>query len=648
MINKKVIAVLMTIALFLTYTPSLSYALTEEPEDSVNVETATEEMAVPEAPETETEELDEQLEAPEAEASVNEEEPTEEPEPVVQDDAKSIDALLYKLEPSESEEGQVESVTFESKSALLEDGDTSDVRTEDIRIFGKSRYDTAISVAEKYKGSSGKFENVIVAYGLDFPDALSGGYLAKVKNAPILLVDPSQENRIVDYISKNIASVGKVYILGGKGVVSSAFESKVKDKGIKTKRLGGKSRYETNIAILKEAGVKTEDILVCTGDGYADSLSASAVGKPILLVGKTLTENQKNYIKGLSTKQCYLIGGAGAVKPAVNDGLKALGFTTRRLFGPTRYETSTVVAKYFFEKAETVVLAYALNFPDGLSGGPLAIHENAPILLTDSDNTAAAREYVVGAGAVRSITLGGKTLISDAAVKRIMSFFKVIDKYATINTVGETAVIKVESNYGTKYNIGNSNIISVVSRKTSKNEKGALIETFTIKGDKNGTTVINFSDNYSDLVAKPVVINVGEMSVQNLHDIIELTGYKNWNKDITVEPAIDTKDTRVFFVNHSDSVELVCAVQKNDISTYTSIIIPLKGSASYKTQIIVESNGFNTDLNTDIRPGEYTNSTKINGNESVNSAFKTSMATWNSALEDNYGMKMENLGFTQY
>lgn len=292
---------------------------------------------------------------------------------------------------------------------------------EDIRLYGDTRYDTAIEAAERYKNTLGsKFDNVIVAYGRNFPDALSGGYLAKVKNAPILLVEPDVEDRIADYIGENILSVGTVYILGGTGAVSSAFENKIKDKGVATERLGGNTRYDTNLAILRAAGAKTEEILVCTGNGYADSLSASAAGKPILLVGNSLTDTQKKYIKGLQSKQFYLIGGTGTVRPVIEKGLKGLGKNTVRLAGQTRYETSAAVAKKFFKKTETVVMAYALNFPDGLSGGPLAMQENAPIVLTDSVNIAAAKEYVKSAGASRSITLGGPALISDKAVKTTM------------------------------------------------------------------------------------------------------------------------------------------------------------------------------------------------------------------------------------
>ena len=293
------------------------------------------------------------------------------------------------------------------------------------RIFGALRYDTAIEAAEKLKGNdpNAKFDNIIVAYGRNFPDALSGGYLAKVKDAPILLVEPSEENMIADYIGKNIAEGGSVYILGGTGVVSQSFENKIKAKGIDTERLGGQDRYETNLEILEEAGVTDEDILVCTGTGYADSLSASAAGRPILLVGESLTEVQKEFIRGLSTDQFYLIGGTGAVKPAIETGIRGLGYSSgqiNRLWGSDRYETSKEVANKFFPKTKTVVLAFAQNFPDGLSGGPLAMKYRAPIVLTDSNKIAAAQAYVKSSGAEKSITLGGPALISDIAVKAIM------------------------------------------------------------------------------------------------------------------------------------------------------------------------------------------------------------------------------------
>ena len=364
--KKRTFAVLMAITMFLTYMPVISYALSEETEDKFD--DAVEVEAV------------EDMTAPEAETEVFEE-PTE--------DSTTIDSLLHGLEPSENETVLSESKApgrkaFKSKAAPIGSKGTNAIKAEDIRLYGHSRFDTAKEVAEKCKSTpDSKFENLIVAYGLDYPDALSGGYLAKVKNAPILLVYASEsvEDDVVDYISRNIADEGTVYILGGTGVVSSSFENKLVQKGIKKKRLGGKGRYETNLKILKEAGLNAEELLVCTGKDYADSLSASAAGKPILLVGDALTDIQMEYIEKLDPEKIFLIGGKGVVSDTIETELA--DYDTERLSGKDRFATSKAVAEEFFPETKTVMLVYALDFPDGLSGGPLAMLEDAPIILTE-------------------------------------------------------------------------------------------------------------------------------------------------------------------------------------------------------------------------------------------------------------------------
>ena len=87
-----------------------------------------------------------------------------------------------------------------------------------IRIAGNTRFETAVEVADRYLEMSGKssFDNVIVACGTNFPDALAGGYLAKIKNAPILLVSPATETKIADYIDSKLSEDGTIYLLGGK------------------------------------------------------------------------------------------------------------------------------------------------------------------------------------------------------------------------------------------------------------------------------------------------------------------------------------------------------------------------------------------------------------------------------------------------
>ncbi len=290
------------------------------------------------------------------------------------------------------------------------------------RVKGKNRYATSFAIADATKQKMGvdRFDSVIIAYGENFADALAGSYLAKVKNAPIIMASGKDANNreIKNYLDANLSATGNVYILGGTAAVPQSTEDML--AGYNVKRIKGKTRYDTNIEILKEAGVTNQEIIVATGTNFADSLSASAVGKPILLVDgkKGLTDTQKNYLDGLSTEKFYIIGGTGAVGENFETEFSVYG-TTERIKGKTRYETSVAIAEKFFTAPSNAVLAYAENFPDGLSGGPLAMSMNAPLILTKTGKQSVAAGYAHSNFLHTGIVLGGDILISDATAKEI-------------------------------------------------------------------------------------------------------------------------------------------------------------------------------------------------------------------------------------
>ncbi len=292
------------------------------------------------------------------------------------------------------------------------------------RIKGKNRYETSLEICHFTKESMGidKFESVIIASGENFADALAGSYLAKVKNAPIIMASGKDANNreIKNYLDANLSATGNVYILGGTAAVPQSTEDML--AGYNVKRIKGKTRYDTNIEILKEAGVTNQEIIVATGTNFADSLSASAVGKPILLVDgkKGLTDTQKNYLDGLSTEKFYIIGGTGAVGENFETEFSVYG-TTERIKGKTRYETSVAIAEKFFTAPSNAVLAYAENFPDGLSGGPLAMSMNAPLILTKTGKQSAAKDYVQNNDIENGIVLGGASLIDDSTATDIFT-----------------------------------------------------------------------------------------------------------------------------------------------------------------------------------------------------------------------------------
>ncbi|MBR2560230.1 MAG: cell wall-binding repeat-containing protein [Firmicutes bacterium] len=297
------------------------------------------------------------------------------------------------------------------------------------RIYGPTRYDTALKAADWMLEDWGKWSCVVIANGTDFADALGGTYLATMNDAPILLVNNTSAvmDKVAEIIGEGMGLGGydNVFILGGTGAVSGYMETTLLAHGVKPeqiKRFAGKNRYDTNIQILKYCGVKDQEIMVCCGTNFADALSASALGNPILLVGKNLTEEQKAYMLTLTPSYVNMVGGTGAVPQSVEDWFSDNNFQTWRYAGKNRYETSYMLAyDYIYHQSYYAFFAYARNFPDGLAAGPVAYKNNAPLLLVDNNNYLYAEQFVGDNGCRQGFAMGGPSLISDATVMRIMT-----------------------------------------------------------------------------------------------------------------------------------------------------------------------------------------------------------------------------------
>ena len=282
-----------------------------------------------------------------------------------------------------------------------------------IRLAGSDRYETAYAVAEQMKLNKGKekFDNIVVASGENYPDALSGNYLAFRKKAPMLLTNQYEVDNTAEYIKNSIEPNGTVYILGQTSAVPASLEQKL--QGINIKRIGGSDRFETNLLILKEARVHGEELIVCSGLNFPDAVSASAANKPILLADDKLSASQKNYLLTIDPLKVYFIGGDKAVTKTVRDEFTG---DTVRLAGTDRFETSRLIAEnLFLSHPDRVILASGLNFPDALVGGAFNQDIGVPVLLVGPDFADAynAKKFVSENGTKSLILLGGKLSISD-------------------------------------------------------------------------------------------------------------------------------------------------------------------------------------------------------------------------------------------
>ena len=323
----------------------------------------------------------------------------------------------------------------EDQLRLLLDGVSIDSPL--IRVSGKTRYDTSIDVANRYLSlrETTKLPLIFVATGDAFPDALAASVASCRYGAPILLISPktaASQEKALNYIENHLTDSGGVVLIGGKGAVPQGFENKIKEMindsdrpGGYWDRISGSDRYDTNLKLLKQVGYAGEaPLLVCDGTNYADAATASATGRPVLLVGKSgLTADQKAYLSTLGKIRIYVIGGKGAVSDDTFNALKAYATDGKptRLSGANRAETAVQVAKTFFANdysLRTVVFAYGGNFPDCIAGGLLANYMQAPILYGDNGTspsyTNADTPYFQTHNYIgRAFILGGPSLVSD-------------------------------------------------------------------------------------------------------------------------------------------------------------------------------------------------------------------------------------------
>lgn len=295
-----------------------------------------------------------------------------------------------------------------------------------LRLGGSDRYNTAIEIAKKFQNGK-MLDNVVIANGSNFPDALTGSALATSLNAPILLTytNYAPKTRTIEYIKSNLKKEGTVYLLGSAGVVPDGYINELKAAGFsKFVRLGGSDRYATNLEIVNRMNVKEgTPIFVANSTSFADSLSASPIsaakGMPIFLSFKDyMPEKTMNAIKKIKPSKIYVVGSNGVITDGLANQLSKIAPVTR-LGGPDRYDTCLAINKHFNLDTENAIIASGLDFPDALTGSVLATKLNAPIILLPSWVGEKQKTYIDSTRMRNLYILGGNALITDTMVNQL-------------------------------------------------------------------------------------------------------------------------------------------------------------------------------------------------------------------------------------
>jgi putative cell wall-binding protein len=157
----------------------------------------------------------------------------------------------------------------------------------------------------------------------------------------------------------------------------------------KVTRIGEVDRYATAAKVATGNWTTSDNVVLVSGEGYADAVSASALAKnlnaPILLTpAGSLNSDTQAALNQLKPKNVYVIGGEASVSSAVRSTLKTNSYNVIELGGANRYETNAKVAQKLVDlgvKADEVIMVGGEGFSDALSVAPVAAAKGQILLL---------------------------------------------------------------------------------------------------------------------------------------------------------------------------------------------------------------------------------------------------------------------------
>lgn len=295
------------------------------------------------------------------------------------------------------------------------------------RLQGADRYATAARVAATYANA----DAVVIATGVSPTDALAAGPAATGLEAPLLLAGPSSLSDAamaqVERLDPEVA-----YIIGGERAVGPSVAQQLAAAGIRVERVFGADRYATAAAVAQRFGTPGSPLVVASGEGFADALSASPLasaqrGMLVLTAPTELPAATRTLMESWRPSAVQVVGGTGVIP---DDRMREISTAARveagRIAGSDRYATGAAVASALFDADNfdfggTIWVASGESFPDALAGGPAIDRERGLLLLVPRTgvlppSVAAVADRTDGS---RVTVLGGPAAVDDSMVMQV-------------------------------------------------------------------------------------------------------------------------------------------------------------------------------------------------------------------------------------
>ena len=199
-------------------------------------------------------------------------------------------------------------------------------------------------------------------------------------------------------------------------------------------RIAGADRYATSVAVAHIAAPSGSTVVIASGESghLIDGLVAGPLARvkvaPLLLATAAgLPSSVAADIDQRKPTNAILVGGAGALGPAVTNDLKAHGVPASgitQLAGVDRFDTARAVAAAMGGTRADIVIASGEDghLVDALAAGSPAGEVGQPILLATLDTVPApTKQALSDVHALRTAVVGGTSSISDATMAQLPS-----------------------------------------------------------------------------------------------------------------------------------------------------------------------------------------------------------------------------------
>lgn len=344
-------------------------------------------------------------------------------EAAVESQVAVTENVTEEMEPVPQSEEEPTAHYIEAKEKETQSSTVDQAKVE--RVSGDTRYSNAVEVS---KEGWTKSDDVFLANGDNYADALTGAPLAHLRDAPILLTRANHlENSTLQEIIRLQAK--KVTVLGGKNSIHESVVQSLKDRGLTVERIGGVNRYHQAALVADEIEKiqgKNRDAFLASGTQFADALSiAEAAASRYLPIYLTEGNHLNKYVEEAAkdVNSFTIVGGPRTIQSSVEKSLKSLGHSPRRFSGADRYEVNRHLLSHYSMPRQHLYVVSGEDYADALTASVLAAKKKSGLLFVKNDNSSVLKQqtdFAMGGRGVLAFTLiGGKSTLSS----KTMNFF---------------------------------------------------------------------------------------------------------------------------------------------------------------------------------------------------------------------------------